>query len=130
MGGQSINKFSNRETMKDNEIVQNILVCQIETLYQIVLIIITEQFGKRLRVPRENFGVVASPLLLQKYFELKIKLLDSIKFVNSFAWMFIFNRFMQWAGAVGQTRLVVPGSNLIRTYTLANSFFLFVCLFV
>ena len=76
------------------------------------------------------FGVVASPLLLQKYFELKIKLLDSIKFVNSFAWMFIFNRFMQRAGAVGQTRLVVPGSNLIRTYTLANSFFLFVCLFV
>ena len=53
MGGQSINKFSNRETMKDNEIVQNILVCQIETLYQIVLIIITEQFGKRL--PREKF---------------------------------------------------------------------------
>ena len=55
VGGQSINKFSNRKTMKDNEIVQNILVCQIETLYQIVLIIITEQFGKRLRVPREKF---------------------------------------------------------------------------
>ena len=53
-----LNKFSKRETMKDlcieGEIVKHLSVPDWNVIYQIVVIMITMQLDKRLRVPHEK----------------------------------------------------------------------------